>query len=61
MAVNASNAAVGETLSQVIDSVEHPICYFSCKLNVHQWNHYTIEKEDLGLLLAARALSVYFG
>lgn len=61
MAVDASNVAVGGHLFQVIDGVEHPICYFSKKLDVHQQRYSTVEKEALGLILAVRAFSVYFG
>src|SRR5664279_2095115 len=61
MAVDASNVAAGGYLFQVIDDVEHPICFFSRKLDVHQRNYSTVEKEALGLVLAVRAFSVYFG
>ena len=36
MAVDASDTAIGACLSQVIDDVEHPICYTNKKLNKHQ-------------------------
>jgi RNase H-like domain found in reverse transcriptase/Reverse transcriptase (RNA-dependent DNA polymerase)/Integrase zinc binding domain/Integrase core domain/SCAN domain len=61
MAVDASNIAVGGHLFQVIDGIEHPICYWSKKLDVHQQRYSTVEKEALGLILAVRAFSVYFG
>ena len=61
MAVDASDMAVGACLFQVVDGIEHPICYLSKKLNKHQLNYSAIEKEAFGLLLATRALSVYFG
>ena len=61
LAVDSSNIAVGGNLFQIIDGVEHPICFFSKKLDVHQQNYSTIEKEALGLILAVRAFSVYFG
>jgi hypothetical protein len=41
--------------------VEHPICYFSKKLDQHQQRYSTIEKEALALVLAVRNFSVYFG
>jgi len=48
-------------LFQIVDGVEHPICYYSKRLNVHQQRYSTIEKEALALLLAIRNFSVYFG
>ena len=47
MAVDASDMAVGACLFQVIDGFEHPICYLSKKLNKHQLNYSTVEKEAL--------------
>ena len=61
LAVDSSNVAVGGHLFQVIDDVEHPICFFSKKLDVHQQKYSTIEKEALGLVLAVRAFNIYFG
>ena len=61
LAVDASNVAVSGVLFQIIDEIEHPICYFSRKLNKHQRNYSTVEKEALALVLATRAFSVYFG
>jgi hypothetical protein len=59
--VDASDVAVGATLFQEVDGLEHPICYYSHKLNQHQKRYSTIEKEALGLVLAVRTFSVYFG
>jgi hypothetical protein len=61
LSVDASNTAIGATLFQQIENIEHPICFFSHKLDKHQRNYSTIEKEALGLLLAVRVFSVYFG
>jgi hypothetical protein len=61
LAVDASNLAIGANLFQVLDGVEHPICYFSKKLDQHQQRYSTIEKEALALVLAVRNFSVYFG
>ena len=61
MAVDASDVAIGACLFQVVDGVEHPICYLSKKLNKHQKSYSTVEKEAFGLLTAVRAFSVYFG
>lgn len=60
LAVDASNVAVAASLFQVIDGVELPICFFSRKLDKHQQNYSTIEKEAFALLLAVRTFSVYF-
>ena len=61
LAVDASQIATSGVLFQDHEEIEHPICYFSHKLDKHQVNYSTIEKEALGLLLAVRAFSVYFG
>jgi len=61
MAVDSSDVAIGACLFQNVDGVKHPICYLSKKLNKHQRNNSTVEKEAFGLLFATRALSVYFG
>jgi hypothetical protein len=42
--VDASNVAIGACLFQTIDDVEHPVCYFSKKLNVNQQNYSTVER-----------------
>ena len=60
LAVDASDVAVGANLFQVVDNVEHPVCYYSKRLNIHQQRYSTIEKEALALLLAIRNFSVYF-
>jgi hypothetical protein len=61
LAVDASDVAVGACLFREVDGLEHPICYFSKLLGVHQKNYATIEKEALSLILAVRAFRVYFG
>ena len=60
LAVDASDVAVGAVLlQQGDDDVDHPICYFSRKLNKHQRNYSTIEKECLSLILALQHFEVY--
>jgi len=61
MAEDASDVANGACLFQVVDGLEHPICYLGKKLSKHQRNYSTVEKEAFGLLFATRAFSVYFG
>ena len=61
LAVDAADKNIGANLFQVIDGIEHPICYFSKSLNEHQCRYSTIEKEALALLLSVRTFSVYFG
>ena len=39
--------------------IEHPICYFSKKINVYQKNYSTIEKECLALILAIQHFGIY--
>jgi hypothetical protein len=60
LAVDSSNVACGAFLFQEFDGVEHPICYFSKRLDEHQQNYSIVERECLGLLLAVRVFSVYF-
>lgn len=59
VAVDASDVAVGACLFQVIDGIEHPVAFYSKKLNPHQKNYATVEKEALALILATRTFSVY--
>jgi hypothetical protein len=61
LAVDASNVAIGSNLFQVIDGIEHPICFFSKRLDQHQQRYSTVEKEALALVLSVRVFSVYFG
>jgi len=61
LAVDASNVAIGANLFQVVDNIEHPVCYYSKRLNIHQQRYSTVEKEALGLVLAVRVFSPYFG
>jgi hypothetical protein len=60
IAVDASDLAIGSVLFQVIDGYEHPVCFYSKKLNVHELKYSTIEKEALALVLSVRMFSVYF-
>jgi len=55
MAVDASDVAIGACLFQTLDGIGHPICYLSKKLNKHQRNYSTVEKEAFGLLFATMA------
>ena len=48
-------------LFQVVDDVEHPICYLSRKLRAAEMNYSTIEKEALALVTSVNAYSPYFG
>ena len=41
------------------EDIEHPICYFSNKINVHQKNYFTVEKECLALMLAIQHFNIY--
>ena len=61
LAVDASDIAIGAALFQVIDGIEHPVCYYSKKLDTHQKNYSTVEKEALALIHCVRTFSVYFG
>ena len=60
LAVDASDVGIGGVLLQEDSSgVDHPVCYFSKKLNKHQKNYSTIEKECLALVLALQHFDVY--
>jgi hypothetical protein len=61
VAVDASDLAIGATLMQESEGVEHPVCFISRKLNMHQKRYSIVEKEALALLTAVRSFSVYFG
>ena len=61
LAVDASDVAIGAVLFQEVEGLEHPICYYSKKLDCHQKRYSTVEKEALGLIQAVRTFSVYFG
>ena len=55
-----SDIGAGAVLMQQDDKgIEHPICYFSRKYDMHQKNYSTIEKEVLALLLALQHFDVY--
>ena len=60
--VDASDVGIGAVLFQE-DSygVDHPVCYYSKKLNCHQQNYSTSEKETLALILALQHFDVYVG
>ena len=58
--VDASEIGAGVVLMQCdAKGVEHPICYFSRKFNLHQKNYSTIKKETLALVLALQHFEVY--
>lgn len=62
LAVDASDTGVGAVLLQEgTDGVEHPVSYFSWKLDVHQKWYSTIEKEALALVMALEHFEVYVG
>ena len=60
MTVDASDQGIGAVLMQE-DSIgiQHPICYFSKKLNKHQKVYSTIEKEGLALISGLQHFEVY--
>ena len=60
LAVDASNTDEGSILMQEYgNEVDHPVSYFAKKLNKHQNNYSTIEKECLSLVLALQHFEVY--
>jgi len=59
--IDASNVAVSAYLFQVIDGIEHLVCYYSKRFSAAQSRYSTIEKEVLALLTVVRVFRVYFG
>ena len=60
LAVDASDVGAGAGLLQDdIHGVEHHMCYFEKKCDVHQKHYSTMEKEALALILALRHFDVY--
>ncbi|XP_068205388.1 uncharacterized protein [Palaemon carinicauda] len=58
--VDASDLGVGAVLLQDdSEGIEHPVSYFSRKLNEHQKKYSTIEKEALALVLALQHFEIY--
>ena len=60
LAVDASDVGIGGVLLQDDeDGVEHPIAYFSKKLNKYQKKYSVIEKETLSLILSLQHFDIY--
>ena len=60
LAIDASDVGAGGILLQGDDNgVDHSVCYFSKKVNKHQKNYSTVEKECLSLILAIQRFEVY--
>ena len=60
LTVDASGVGVGAVMSQrQIDGFDHPIAFFSKKLNKHQRNYSTYEKEALALVSSLQHFEVY--
>ena len=60
LAIDASDSAIGSVLFQEDDQgIDHPIAFFSRKLNSNQKNYSTIEKEALALVLSLQHFEVY--
>ena len=58
--VDASDVGIGAVLTQLCsDDVDHPISFYSKKLNKHQRNYSTIEKECFSLVSALHHYDVY--
>ena len=60
LAVDASDFGVGAVLLQEDqEKIEHPISYFSCKLDKHHRNYSNCEKETLAIVLALQHFDFY--
>ena len=60
LACDANDKAIAACLFQVVNDLEHPICFISQKLNKHQLS-YSIENEAYSLLLGEARFRIYFG
>ena len=59
LAVDARDVGIGAVLLQEDNNgIDHQVCYFSKKFNIHQKNYSTIEKECLALILAIQQFEV---
>ena len=60
LSVDASNFGVGAVLSQDDENgVEHPVSFYSKKLNQHERAYSTIEKEALALITSLQHFEIY--
>ena len=59
LAVEANDIGIEVVLLQDQETVEHLVCYYAKKLDKHQRNYSTIEKEALALLTALKHFRVY--
>lgn len=60
LAVDTSDNGAGAVLMQADDQeIDHPVAYFSKKLNCHQNNSSTIEIEALALNLVIQHFEIY--
>ena len=46
-------------MQEADSGVDHPVCYVSKKVNKHQRNYSTVEKECLSLILTLQHFEVY--
>ena len=58
LTVDASDVGIGAFLTQKVDDIDHPLGYFSKKLDKHQMNYSTIEKECLAFIKALQHFKV---
>ncbi|XP_076062488.1 uncharacterized protein LOC143037816 [Oratosquilla oratoria] len=56
---DASDVAIGAVLLQENTDTLHPVAYFSAKLDVHQLNYSTVEKELLAIVAAIKKFECY--
>ena len=60
VAVDAPDVAIGATLLQDLEGKEHPVCFFSRKLNTYQKYYAIVEKEALALLTAVSVYGIFW-
>ena len=61
LACDASDKAIAGCLFQVVNDLEHPVCFISQKLNKHQLAYSTTERGAYSLLIAVMRFRIYFG
>jgi len=54
LTTDASNIAIGATLGQIIENVQHPVSFFSQKLNTTEIRYSTFDRELLGIYRAVK-------
>ena len=60
IAIDASDVAIGASLMQHYDGIDHPVCYYSKNSTLSKKKYSTIEKECLALKSTVETFRIYF-